>query len=126
MQRLFKDWMPYDNAEITDRYTDPFDLAFLRGFQEDIVEKEFDRDELLEKFYSNIEILEKVAAETYRLASNQAYGTPMDIEVDPYTMSLAGEERAANPNSVMIGRDEYIATEMRHMWIYPYPEEVMA
>jgi len=126
MQRLFKDWMPYDTAEITDRYTDPFDLAFLRGFQEDIVEKEFDRDELLEKFYSNIVILEQVAAETFRLASNQAHGTAMDIEVDPYTMSLTGEERPTSPNSVVLGRDEYIATEMRHMWIYPYPEEVMA
>lgn len=126
MQRLFKDWMPYDTAEITDRYTDPFDLAFLRRFQEDIVEKEFDRDELLEKFYSNMEILEKVAAETFRLASNQAHGTAMDIEVDPYTMSLTGEARPESPNSVVLGRDEYIATEMRHMWIYPYPEEVMA
>ncbi|MCF8256479.1 MAG: FAD-dependent monooxygenase [Flavobacteriales bacterium] len=126
MQRLFKDWLPYDNAEIADRYTDPFDLGFLRGFQEDIVEKQFDRDELLEKFDANLAILEKVAAETYRLASNQAYGTPMDLEVDPYTMSLNGDPRSASPNSMVLGRDAYIADEMRHMWIYPYPEEVMA
>lgn len=126
MQRLFRDWMPYDTAEITDRYTDPFDLAFLRDFQEDIVEKEFNRNELLEKFCMNIEILEKVAAETCRLASNQANGTSMDMEVDPYTMSLTGEPLPKSPNSVILGSDGYIATQMRNMWIYPYPEEVMA
>ncbi|MGB1318834.1 MAG: NAD(P)/FAD-dependent oxidoreductase, partial [Flavobacteriales bacterium] len=40
MQNLFRDWAPYDTADITERYTDPFDLDFLKKFQEDIVEKE--------------------------------------------------------------------------------------
>ena len=123
MQQLFHDWGPYDNAEITDRYTDPFDLDFLKKFQEDIVEKEFNRDELLLKFEENILVLEHIAAEMFRLASNQAHGTSMEITVDPYTMSLKGD-KLESKNSKIVIRDAHIADEMRHMWLYPYPEPV--
>ena len=70
-------------------------------------------------------ILEHVAAETFRLVSNQVHGTSMDIEVDPYTMSLNGEEKTS-PNSKSVGRNEHIAHELKHMWLYPYPEKAMA
>lgn len=125
MQQLFYDWGPYDTADITDRYTDPFDLDFLKQFQEDIVEMEFDRETLLQKFEENMIILEKVAAETYRLVSNQVHGTSMEIAVDPYTMSLTGEKKES-PNSKAVIRDQHIADEMRHMWLYPYPEKAFA
>lgn len=123
MQRFFKDWMPHDTADITERYTDPFDLDFLKQFQEDIVEMEFDRDELLAKFEENIHILEHVAAEMFRLASNKIHGTSMDIAVDPYTMSLTGEKQESKNSSIVI-RDAHIAEEMKAMWLYPYPETV--
>lgn len=125
MQKLFKDWAPFDTADITERYTDPFDLDFLKQFQEDIVEKEFDREELLAKFDENMEILEHIAAETFRLVSNKAHGTPMDISVDPYTMSLVGE-KTESPNSKQIGRNAHISNEMKHMWLYPYPVQETA
>lgn len=125
MQRLFKDWGPYDTADISERYTDPFDLDFLKRFQEDIVEKQFPKDELAKKLFANLETLEKVAAETFRLASNQAHGTPMDMVVDPYTMNLAGE-KPLSQNSRPLERDAHIADQMRNMWIYPYPVEEMA
>jgi flavin-dependent dehydrogenase len=125
MQQLFYDWGPHDNADLTDRYTDPFDLDFLKQFQEDIVEMEFDRETLVKKFEENMVILEKVAAETFRLVSNQVHGTSMDIAVDPYTMSLTGEKKES-PNSKAVIRDQHIADEMRHMWLYPYPEKAMA
>jgi hypothetical protein len=124
MQQLFYDWGPHDNADLTDRYTDPFDLDFLKQFQEDIVEMEFDRETLVKKFEENMVILEKVAAETFRLVSNQVHGTSMDIAVDPYTMSLTGEKKES-PNSKAVIRDQHIADEMRHMWLYPYPEKAM-
>lgn len=124
MQKLFLDWGPHDNADLTDRYTDPFDLDFLKQFQEDIVEMEFDRETLLEKFEENMIILEHVAAETFRLVSNQVHGTSMEVEVDPYTMSLNGEEKSS-PNSKSVGRDGHIAGEMKHMWLYPYPEKTV-
>ena len=120
MQNLFKDWAPYDTAELAERYTDPFDLDFLKKFQEDIVEKEFDRDELNAKFEENMLILEHIAAEMFRLVSNKAHGTNMDIPVDPYTMSLKGESKTS-PNSKLVERDDHIANEMKHLWLYPYP-----
>jgi hypothetical protein len=123
MQRFFKDWMPYDTADITERYTDPFDLDFLKQFQEDIVEREFDRDELLLKFEENMLILEHIAAEMFRLVSNKIHGTSMEIAVDPYTMSLTGERRESKNSSIVI-RDAHIADEMKAMWLYPYPEPV--
>ncbi|MFM1875702.1 MAG: hypothetical protein RL266_1439 [Bacteroidota bacterium] len=122
MQMLFKDMMPYDTADITERYTDPFDLDFLRKFQQDIVEKEYTTQEMLDKLYSNIGVLEHVAAETFRLFSNLAHGTSMDIEVDPYTMSLNGDRKLESVNSVVLPRHEHIAGQMRRMWLYPYPE----
>ena len=120
MQNLFKDWAPYDTAELAERYTDPFDLDFLKKFQEDIVEKKFDRDELNAKFEENMLILEHIAAEMFRLVSNKAHGTNMDISVDPYTMSLKGESKTS-PNSKLVERDDHIANEMKHLWLYPYP-----
>lgn len=123
MQQLFYDWGPHDNADLTDRYTDPFDLDFLKQFQEDIVEMEFDRDELLRKFDENMLILEHVAAEMFRLVSNQVHGTSMEMAVDPYTMSLTGE-RKESPNSKTVIRERHIADEMKAMWLYPYPEPV--
>lgn len=125
MQQLFYDWGPYDTADITDRYTDPFDLDFLKQFQEDIVEMEFDRETLLQKFEENMIVLEKVAAETFRLVSNLVHGTSMEMAVDPYTMSLTGEKKES-PNSKAVIRDQHIADEMRHMWLYPYPEKAFA
>lgn len=123
MQQLFYDWGPHDSADLTDRYTDPFDLDFLKQFQEDIVEMEFDREELMRKFEENMMILEHIAAEMFRLVSNQVHGTSMEIAVDPYTMSLTGE-RKESPNSKGVIRERHIADEMRHMWLYPYPEPV--
>jgi len=117
MQKLFKDAMPYDTADITDRYTDPFELDFLRKFQEDIVEKEYTTEEMLDKLFSNLGILEHVAAEMFRLFSNLAHETEMDIDVDPYTMSLEGET-LESVNSKVVKRDAHIANEMKAMWFY--------
>ena len=121
MQRLFKAWGPYDTADHTDKYADPFDLPYLRKFQEDIVEKQYPKDELAAKLFENLEKLEKVAAEIFRLVSNQVHGTRMDIAVDPYTMSITGEKRES-VNSKLLERDADIANQMKPMWLYPYPE----
>jgi hypothetical protein len=125
MQNLFKDWAPYDTADIAERYTDPFDLDFLKKFQEDIVEREFNRDELNTKFEENMLILEHIASEMFRLVSNKAHGTSMDISVDPYTMSLQ-REKLASANSKQVGRDAHMANQMKKLWLYQYPVEKTA
>ena len=125
MQRLFKNMLPYDTADLTDRYTDPFDLDYLRKFQEDIVEKQYSKQELRSKLFENLETIENVAAETYRLFSNLAHGTTLSIDVDPYTMSLTGEERTSE-KSKLLPCDEQIAQQMQAMWLYPFEVEEYA
>ncbi len=123
MQGMLKEWGPYDTADITGRYTDPFDLAFLRKFQEDIVEIQIETDVLLSKLHSNMEMLEKIASEIFRLASNMAHGTSLEMDVDPYTMTMDPTKTLTSVNSKMVAWDAYVASEMRHMWLYPLPEE---
>ncbi|MFT4526335.1 MAG: flavin-dependent dehydrogenase [Bacteroidia bacterium] len=125
MQNLFKQWGPHDTADISDRYTDPFDLDFLKKFQEDIVEKQINSEELKIKLFHNLELLESIAAETFRLVSNQVYGTAMNIDVDPYTMTLDEANKAESRNSKMVGRDAHVTQELKHMWLYPHPEEAI-
>ena len=124
MQRLFKAAKPYDTDDLTDHYIDVFDLDFLKVMQEDIVEKQIGEEELLVKLVENLGLLEHIAAETFRLFSNKAHGTSMDIEVDPYTMSLDPNVTVESDNSSVLGRHDYIANEMKNMWLYTYPKEI--
>ncbi len=121
MQRLFKDWEAYDTADLTDKYVDPFDLEFMKTLQEDIVEKQIDDVELKRKLIENMELLEFVAAEMFRLASNSAHKTSMDITVDPYTMSLNNDRTVESKNAIELGRNMYVAKELLNMWMYPVP-----
>ncbi|MBL4586487.1 MAG: hypothetical protein JKX84_05470, partial [Flavobacteriales bacterium] len=72
---------------------------------------------LLAKFDENMIILEHIASEMFRLVSNLAHGTKMEIDVDPYTMSLVGEKKKG-PNSKMVERDLHVAEQMKHLWLY--------
>jgi hypothetical protein len=123
MQRLFNDWKPYDTADLTDRYVDPFDLSFMKSLQEDIVEKQFDMDNLKRKLAENMELLEHVAAEIFRLVSNVAHGTAMDIKVDPYTMTLNNDRIVESDNSLELGRNPLVVKELKNMWMYEHPVE---
>jgi flavin-dependent dehydrogenase len=125
MQQLFNDFGKYDTDEFDSVYLDPFDLPLLKRLQEDIVEKQFEADELHRKFDENIKLLEHFAAETYRLMSHHAHGTNVDMEVDPYTMSLSGKS-LTSPNSISLKRDDAMAKEIKSLWLYPYPETVTA
>ena len=121
MQRLFKEWEPYDTSNLTDRYIDPFDLDFLKNFQEDIVEKQIGIEELDRKLIDNFDILEHFAAETFRLISNMVHGTSMDITVDPYSMTLDTNNRVKSKNSKMMKRNDYVVEELKNLWLYKYP-----
>ncbi|MDX2359663.1 MAG: FAD-dependent monooxygenase [Crocinitomicaceae bacterium] len=123
MQKLFKDWEPYDTKDFTELYFDPFDLPYLRKFQEDIVEKQVDTPELARKLYENIDTLELIAAEYFRLISNQAHGTSMDMVVDPYTMQLNPNGVLESVNSVQLKRNEDVAEQLKPLWMYEYPVE---
>lgn len=59
----------------SDRYIDPFDLEFLKKFQQGIDVQHGDNNKLLAQVTENIKILEKVAAQIFRVVSNYAKGT---------------------------------------------------
>ena len=115
MQDLFIEWLPYENQVFTHRYIDPFDIEYLQEFQQGI-ETQYSTVDLLNKIAANIKILEQVAAEVFRLISNQAKGTPFDMKVNPYTMSLT--ETVDTSSELAIPLDSAIAENVKVMWFY--------
>jgi hypothetical protein len=87
MQALFLDWAPHDTEVFSNRYIDPYDLHYMRDFQTDI-ETQYEPSLLLERVAANMKTLEQVAAAIFRLISSQVNGTPHNMKVDPYSISL--------------------------------------
>lgn len=114
VQDLYLAWLPHDNKIFKNRYIDPFDLAFLRKFQQGI-DEQHERNDFANKIGENIEMLEKVAAEIFRLVSAQVNGTSRDIPVNPYEMDLS------NPGAMTMNlheRDPEIVKDVEVMWFY--------
>ncbi len=93
MQDLFLEWLPYENKVFSNRYIDPFDLGYLRKFQQDIEVQETP-DELIQQIAKNMNILEQVAVAIFRLVSAEVNGTSPDMKVNPYTINLGKKEDA--------------------------------
>lgn len=120
MQQLFLDWLPYQNELFENRYIDPFDLNVMQQFQRNIDTAYGDK--LLEQIAVNISLLEKIAAEVFRKVSAQVKGTPHDMPVNPYTMSLNGDyvpEPGTVDESYNVPPDEAIRKDVETMWFYP-------
>ncbi|MBC7486003.1 MAG: NAD(P)/FAD-dependent oxidoreductase [Cytophagaceae bacterium] len=114
VQDFYLAWLPHDNKIFKNRYIDPFDLAFLRKFQQGI-DVQHERNDFAKKIGENIEMLEKVAAEIFRLVSAQVNGTSRDIPVNPYEMDLS------NPGAMtknLHERDPEIVKDVEVMWFY--------
>jgi flavin-dependent dehydrogenase len=87
MQELFRAWGQYDVRPYSDHQQNVFDLNCLHTFQTELG-KQYKPEELMPKVESNLKILEQICAEIFRKVSNQVYGTPEDMKVDPYDMVL--------------------------------------
>jgi flavin-dependent dehydrogenase len=123
MQNLFVQWKPYDTQVFSDRYIDPFDLEFLRKFQQGIDVQQENAKDLVTKVAENLSILEKAAAEIFRLVSHHAKGTPSEMKVDPYTIDL--ENGTTDTTSEMaLPYSEEIASDVKVMWFYQKQELV--
>jgi len=119
MQDLFLEWMPYDTEIFSNHYVDPYDAVYLRQFQQGI-ETQHETKKLIEQVAKNMEILEKVAAAVFRLVSAQVKGTPLDMKVDPYSISLSNDNRDKHANG--ISPDPVIAKDVDVMWFYKKKE----
>lgn len=116
VQQLFTDWAPYENEVFSNRYIDPFDLNLMREFQTGIDVQHGDK--LVNQIEKNMDTLEKFAAEMFRHVSAEVKGTPYDLKVNPYTMSLNAEngESSEGFNAEI---DEAITRDVETMWFYP-------
>jgi flavin-dependent dehydrogenase len=115
VQDLFLEWLPFENAIYRDRYIDPLDLNYLKSFQQGL-ETKHEPKELVEKIAENIEILEKVAAEMFRMISSQVKGTSENINVNPYTISLS--EVVDTESNKALTVDKNIKEQVSKMWFY--------
>jgi len=118
MQQLFVVWAQQYNETISDRQLNVFDVACLKRLQSEIG-KQYDQDELISKIESNLNILELISAEIFRKVSHQLHATPVDMHVDPYSMTIDDEisellKKSGTANAFIV--DESIRTEIDKMW----------
>ena len=86
-QKLFLAWSQHDIEPCSDQHFNTFDLDCLYQFHVELANK-YDPEELINKIESNLGILEQISAEIFRLVSADIHGTPADMRVDPYSMTL--------------------------------------
>lgn len=121
MQDLFLEWLPFENRIFSNRYIDPFDLAVLRKFQEEI-EIQREPGELIKQVEKNMAILEQMAVAIFRLVNTQVNGESPAIKINPYTINLGKKENAMMPDSSSadaIEPDAAITEDVARMWFYP-------
>lgn len=125
MQDLFLEWLPFENRIFSNRYIDPFDLGYLRKFQQDI-EVQHEPRELIEQIAKNMNILEQVAVAIFRLVSAEVNGTSPDMKVNPYTINLGRNEHPMEldtESELAIEPDPEITRDVDVMWFYPKKEK---
>ena len=120
MQDLFLEWLPYEQEIFENRYIDPYDLGYMREFQLGI-DKSYSPGDLILKVESNLKILEQVASAMFRLISSKVNGTPADMKVDPYHISLKNlPEKIESEDSDRI--DPAISKDVGLMWFHAKKE----
>jgi hypothetical protein len=115
MQDLFLAWLPYEKEVFTDQYFDAFHVKALHNFQLDIVTK-YETPQLIAKIHENMAMLEKIAAQIFRLISTQVKGTPEDMKVDPYAISLEHSNEELHIKG--LSYDPELAKDIAQMWLY--------
>ncbi len=121
MQDLFLEWLPFENQIFSNRYIDPFDLAVLRKFQEEI-EIQREPKELIEQVDKNMKILEQMAVAIFRLVDAQVNGTSPATKINPYTINLGKKENAMEvdtSSAEAVEPDQSIIEDVNRMWFYP-------
>lgn len=119
MQNLFLEWRPYDTEIFTSRYLDPLELDFMKEFQAGI-EVQHEPGVLLEKIEDNMRKLEEVAVAIFQKVSALAKGTPIDMPVNPYRITLA---HGVDVTEGGITPRQSIIDDVSKFWFY---EEVLA
>ena len=118
MQELFQSWGQHHIEPCSGHQLNVFDLACLRQFQTELVEK-YQPAELMPKVASNLKILELISAEIFRLVSEQINGTPHTMNVDPYNMTITDGKKELlrkSTSQYALPVDENIRADIAVMW----------
>lgn len=114
IQNLLSEWVEHDKEQFEERYIDPFDINYLKNLHIGLDERYSSR-ELVKVVNDNVLLLEEVASEIFRLISNQIYGTPMDMKVDPYNLSLKTKPTEVE-NGILASPE--VKKDLAIMWYY--------
>ncbi|MEO5948618.1 MAG: hypothetical protein ABIP79_17515 [Chitinophagaceae bacterium] len=119
MQELFRTWGQYDIKPCSNHQQNVFELNCLRKFQTELG-LQYNSGQLIAKVESNMEILEQISAEIFRLVSAHINETPEDMKVDPYNMKIDdGKDellkKAKSQNA--LGVVEQIRNDIAIMWL---------
>jgi flavin-dependent dehydrogenase len=119
MQKLFQAWSAREIGQFEDRCLNVFDLKCLHQFQMEL-NLTHKPEDLINKIRSNLQILEQIAGEIFRMASARINGTPEDMRVDPYAMHLNDGrddlmKKALDENAH--GVTEWIKSDIARFWL---------
>lgn len=119
IQVFFREWKPYEQDKHSDYYLDFFDLPFMRELHLGVVVQHSTAD-LIATCHKNLGILEEMAAEIFRKTSEKHKGTPKDMKVNPYKMSLKLSNEVLLQQSKEDGAmstSEAITNDLKLMWL---------
>ena len=120
MQDFCLDWGRTGRDTFTSAYIDPMDVPFMKDLQQGLEYIHPSEEELVQKLEDNLSLLENMAAETFRVVSAKLIGTPENMSVNPYHMSLkiSKEELLLQSESeqALIANDS-IASALSCLWL---------
>lgn len=120
VQDFYLQWGRMENPELSGVYVDPVSLPFNKALQTGIETIHESNEALIAKLEENLSILERFAAEIFRVVSQKLKGTPEDMAVDPYKMSLdltKEELLDIAASETAIQRDEEMAQSTAVLWL---------
>jgi len=118
MQHLFRVWGHQETENVCDRQLNVFDLACLKQLQSEIG-KQYNKTELISKVESNLKLLELIFSEIFRKVSNQIHVTPIDMNIDPYHMTInstPAELLQQSRSHEALAPNDAICTDIDKMW----------
>jgi flavin-dependent dehydrogenase len=120
VQDFYLEWGELEDVSHSNAYLDPMDVSFIKDLQIGL-EVIHDSDELLvTQLEKNLSTLEKIAAEMFRTVSAKLKGTPDNMAVDPYVMSLKESKEELIKQSQLsnaIVFDKEVKKQLSALWI---------
>jgi hypothetical protein len=119
MQQLFRDWSQSEVHTFEDHYLNVFDLQCLYKFQYELNHIS-SSDDVIDRIKLNLALLEQIAAEIFRRVSMRLKGTPEDMPVNPFLMSLDDDRDALLDKSRQEGAiqiDTSVRADISIMWL---------